>query len=285
MRARAIARTSLCCIIVGIIMRLKGMGLIDIDVSNLRLRYRTLYNIASNTASFAASIVMIPVQFVVDINERMRIAENERIERERVEKQIREEERRRQLELQRLTDAWQEALGELLDGIDFYMRTRRRFDSKKPLEFSCNIGSISQDKTITDYLNAYNEALAAIGYDKNNIRTVIEANEEAFTCIDDTVRLRHLTPFQGDDSHRVFGYFECGSCKREWASASTWKNKWQKCQRCEAKCFPYQQHPLDISDHDHDHDERRPHDDKRCQRCLEMKRICCPGRFFSMHDK
>lgn len=184
-----------------------------------------------------------------------------------------------------LTDAWQDALGELLDGIDFYMRTRRRFDSRKPLDFSCNIGSISQDKTITDYLNAYNEAFAAIGYDKINIRTVIEANEKAFSCIDDTVRLRYLTPFQGDESHRVFGYFECGSCKREWASASTWKNKWQKCQRCESKCFPYQQHPLDISDHDHDHDERRPHGDKRCQRCLEMKRICCPGRFFSMYDK
>ena len=72
------------------------------------------------------------------------------------------------------------------------------------MKFSCNIGSISQDKTIKDHLEALNEVNKAIGYDKINIRTFIEDNKELFSLAYDPVKLRHLTPFQGDDDHRVY---------------------------------------------------------------------------------
>jgi hypothetical protein len=85
------------------------------------------------------------------------------------------------------------------------------------------------------------------------------------------VKLAFLTPFQGADSHRVYGHFECITCPRSWQSAATYKNKWQKCKGCEQKYYPYYQKTLDQREHDDGGDEetRAPHDATRCQRCLE----------------
>jgi uncharacterized protein with PIN domain len=48
-----------------------------------------------------------------------------------------------------------------------------------------------------------------------------------------------LTPYQGLD--RVFGYFKCPKCTRQWMSGNSWANMGQECQRCKINVYPYKQ--------------------------------------------
>ena len=90
------------------------------------------------------------------------------------------------------------------------------------------------------------------------------------------VGVKTLTPFQRDDSHRVFGYFKCSNCRKEWKSAVTWRNTWQQCNRCESECYPYRQHVLENRNRaDGDDEPQRPHDSQRCGRC-HTGRLCFP---------
>ncbi|KAJ1629641.1 hypothetical protein T492DRAFT_593620, partial [Pavlovales sp. CCMP2436] len=92
-----------------------------------------------------------------------------------------------------------------------------------------------------------------------------------------------LTPFQGDATHRVYGKFECRPCSRYWESASTWRDKWQACQSCETRTYPYDQYPLAQGDHTDAtaEDNRRPHDMARCERCRELGRLCAPRSYYA----
>ena len=118
-------------------------------------------------------------------NERIRIAaEQERRERERIrqaEEHVRREHEREQVqqvrmeheqvqvrrERERIRQAEEQVRMEhereqvrreherrirslLSDRIDCYVRTRRRFDSRNPLDFRCSIGSISQDDDVIE---------------------------------------------------------------------------------------------------------------------------------------
>ena len=86
------------------------------------------------------------------------------------------------------------------------------------------------------------------------------------------MRLRHLTPFQGESSHPVFGHFRCSNCERPWQSGASWKDSWQKCSVCETQVYPHEQRELGGGSSDDP--ERAPHDMNRCQRCCEMGRDC-----------
>ena len=39
-----------------------------------------------------------------------------------------------------------------------------------------------------------------------------------------------LTPYQGSD--RVFGFFRCPKCKRDWRSGNSWADTAQACEKC-----------------------------------------------------
>jgi flagellar biosynthesis GTPase FlhF len=162
----------------------------------------------------------------------------------------------------------------LTKNIDLYIRTRKKFDSRDPVAFRCNVGSILQDQDIVEDLADLSRLLVEANYAEISLYDFI-AEEESFFLHDTTsmVGVQHLTPFQGDLAHRVFGYFECGVCQREWQSAATYTNGWQKCKSCEVKCYPFQQHPLKQSEH---------HDIQRCQRCLQLGRLCMPRQYYAI---
>ena len=174
-------------------------------------------------------------------------------------------------------------LGKLLQNkIDSYIRTRRQFDSRNPLIYKCNLNSINQDADVIlslQQLNEYANVTLLNFVISEFIVVVIEGLYQ--------VSVKYLTPFQGAETHRVFGSFDCSSCHNKWKSAATWKNKWQKCKRCESICYPFQQNILVVTDQvaDNESEEpKRPHDTLRCQRCLELGRICLPRMYYDINN-
>jgi hypothetical protein len=89
------------------------------------------------------------------------------------------------------------------------------------------------------------------------------------------VSVTRLTPFRGDEDHRVFGEFRCSApgknCKgRRWKSGNTYCDTWQRCQGCETKTYPFAQRALERREDDRD--DGKPHDAGRCGRCLSGRR-------------
>lgn len=82
-----------------------------------------------------------------------------------------------------------------------------------------------------------------------------------------------LTPYQGP--RRTCGMFHCTKCKKEWFSANSWANCFQKCNKCNGQIYPYRQFPpwpgkgtkQDIP----------PHPKDLCQKCQQLGSFC--GRF------
>jgi hypothetical protein len=166
--------------------------------------------------------------------------------------------------------------------VDLFIRTRNQFNSTRPLDISVTIDSIQQERRIMSLLNEFNASLGGITTINNFIM-----DQHRFISRASRVSLRYLTPFKGQDSHRVFGKFKCGNCHRKWDSAASWTDKWQKCKRCESKCYPYEQFPLENDSEDEEvddnhNDSRRPHDCERCQKCRELGRICLPHMYFAI---
>ncbi|RYH04834.1 hypothetical protein EON65_46355 [archaeon] len=203
-------------------------------------------------------------------------------ERAAAEERAREQERVR-VELERAQEEKRSRIEHVLViEIDFYIRTRRAFDSRSPMDYKCSAASILQSADVREALELYNDY-----YDPGY--TLLEFISEkpdrfVFSLVGELVGVKCLTPFQGGNRHRVFGYFKCGGCQRFWKSAATWKNKWQQCQKCDRKCYPYQQHPLLNSGESEgeDAETRRPHDMSRCQKCQELGEICVPHIYYSM---
>ena len=219
--------------------------------------------------------------------ERIRRQPEEQQERERIRRQVKEQQERERIRRQaeeqkaRREQAIETAERALNDNIDRYMRSRRRFDSRDPLAYRCDVGNVAQCHDIIENLANLNRCLAASNHEETSLHDFI-AEDERFFLHDNMVGVRYLTPFQGNDTHRVFGEFRCGACQREWQSAATYTNRWQKCMSCEARCYPFEQHPLEHSEHNDEDDTRRPHDPKRCQRCLELGHICIPHKYYAM---
>jgi hypothetical protein len=171
--------------------------------------------------------------------------------------------------------------------IDLFIRTRRDFDSATPLSYACNVALIGRECR-----DRIRELLPLSGMSP---RQVIERHAEthgrrfAVTLDGRSVKLLHLTPFQGDSTHRVYGSFRCSRCKHKWASAASWKDTWQGCKRCETRAYPFSQHQLeqrgkqDGEDSGDDYEyERRPHDMERCERCRARGRLCVPSMYYAM---
>ena len=55
-----------------------------------------------------------------------------------------------------------------------------------------------------------------------------------------TYQQRKLEEHEILDNTRYFGEFRC-VCRRSWFSSNTWKNSYQKCQKCQKKTYPHTQ--------------------------------------------
>jgi hypothetical protein len=155
----------------------------------------------------------------------------------------------------------------MADTIDVFIRTRTGFNSEKPQQYACEISTLRRE--------CHHQAWTCVS----------EVCRERFTLHGPrswSVSVRHLTPFQGESSHRVFGNFLC-ACGRKWQSAATWTDKWQKCKSCERHVYPYRQHSLEHARQEaHDQDKnKRPHDMARCQKCRERGSLCVPHMFYA----
>jgi len=160
--------------------------------------------------------------------------------------------------------------------VDTFIRTRRRFDTTQPLKYFCQLRLIE------------NELRSRFEPSFDNWRGLLAAYEGinfAFSADRQSVRVMHLTPFQGESSHRVFGEFRC-PCNKRWVSAGTWKDKWQQCQGCEKKVYPHVQHTLErrsrADREDDGEQERQPHDMSRCQKCREKGGLCMPRMYYAL---
>jgi len=195
-----------------------------------------------------------------ELEERQRREQEVRIQAERAQAEIERIRRIAREEEERKEQVLKDAMDELAENIDFYIRTRRRFDSRTPRKFLCDISSVAQDPAVIASLADVNLCSVDAGYDETSLREFIE-DDESFVLQCNKIGVRHLTPFQGEMTHRVYGYFRCFSCKRDWQSAATYTDKWQKCKACEGKCYPYEQHVLERSEQQSDN--LRPHDTGR----------------------
>ena len=147
--------------------------------------------------------------------------------------------------------------------IDLYIRTRRRFNTSDPYDYACDIACIEHE--------CHYEAFHIISIFNGTLFTMLHGGLK--------VRVQHLTPFQG--SHRVYGKFRC-CCGKRWESAGTWKDTWQKCNACESKVYPHEQHLLERSEEADRREGRSPHDMSRCQRCLDIGRLCMPHMYYAV---
>ena len=197
---------------------------------------------------------------------RQQAAEQQRRHQEEDRRRSAEHDDRRAEELQR----------QVAMEVDTFIRTRRKFDTTQPLKHFCQIHLIESNlrSRIEPRFDNWQRLLAAY-----------EGIMFAFSADRQSVRVMHLTPFQGESTHRVFGEFRC-SCGKRWKSAGTWKDKWQQCQACEAKVYPHEQHTLERSSSAYKEDdgeqERRPHDMSRCQKCREKGSLCMPRMYYAV---
>lgn len=156
------------------------------------------------------------------------------------------------------------------DHIDEFLRTHDRYDSQVPLEFKCPILEVYQNFPERERVGI---ARFASGLSRSP-RFVVDPARQ-------TVSVRYLTPHRGEN--RVFGMYYCKDCGRNWRSAGSWRDSWQKCQLCEAKIYPHIQQPLQYNVEDADRPQTlQPHDCQRCQRCKELGELCLPARYYAI---
>lgn len=217
-------------------------------------------------------------------------AEKLRVERLRVE-QLKVEQlrvREEQLNVEHLRN---EKLKLCLSKIDLHIRSNKKFDGKDPLAYKCAIENVltlfkcditALDDICQEDITLKQSIIMACSNRKNFIQ-FIHLYDWFIIYPDNKISVKHLTPFQGDNSHRVFGYFKCNKCHKNWTSAVSWKDKWQKCKKCESMIYPYNQHPLEKGEHTADTTNainKSPHDQLRCEKCVQLGRLCCPSMYY-----
>jgi hypothetical protein len=155
--------------------------------------------------------------------------------------------------------------------IDLYIRIQPGFDSRHPLRYKCLISSIQDNSNVQKSLTEYREIFVCY----MTVENFIFRGEDRFTVKNGIlVGVACLTPFQGLPDCRVFGSFKCFKCGKDWQSASTWTDIWQKCKRCKSSCYSYEQMALKLGIHDPDEEPKR-HLSQHCQKCL-LGRLCFP---------
>lgn len=241
----------------------------------------------------------VSTAFVLDEKRKAQIEEEEQIRLRKLEEKQREilrqqEQERRRLqrieEVRRRQEREQlekekQRLQKLNESIDFFIRTSSVFDSRNPLNSRYPFNNTIRNNE--DIQICLQNLQSCSGYENISLLNYLQrmdCSSTTFRYDRDTnqIILTTLTPFQGADSHRVFGYFECDNCKRDWTSAGSWKNTWQECKTCNTKNYPYEQHILNNNKRDLEDDsdeERRPHQSDLCQRCQKLGRICIPSYY------
>ena len=167
-------------------------------------------------------------------------------------------------------DAAEGAESEYINAVDDFIRRRPDFSGDAPKQYSCKLSLIAKKCPKP----------AAIPHDGEYVATILRRHADVFTVAPGgaTVSLVRLTPWRGDQGHRVFGEFRCTKCNKRWSSAATYCDIQQACQKCKVWMYPYAQRPLDRKDgsDDNEDNERRPHDMANCQKCRELGRCCVP---------
>lgn len=198
----------------------------------------------------------------------LRMQENLRVRQIEQEKQMQIQEQLRiqqiEQEKQKLIQEQEEQKKKFSMEIDKYIRTRKQFDSSNPLKYKCKLSNI------VEACETYRLSLKI----PHTTYTFVLCNTNDF-AIDQqcNVNVKQLTPFQGADTHRVYGYYKC-ICNNKWDSANSWANKWQKCKKCEKRIYPYLQKKLDAHDPNIESDMTKPHDRNRCEKCISLGRLC-----------
>jgi hypothetical protein len=184
--------------------------------------------------------------------------QSEEAERKRKE----EAERKRIEEAERVSNIYIQ----LVDSIDYYVRTRNKFDSSNPTAYRCGFSSILQD---SDVIAAHRTLCSIPGYNTTALLTFVRNMSKDFKMHEDNysnnifVGVIKLTPGRKD---RMFGYYKCSSCRRKWASSWSWMDKFQQCNKCNSKCYAYRRDQL----RGEGTDEYKPHDQARCEKCREV---------------
>ena len=169
------------------------------------------------------------------------------------------------LSVSTLRDAAEEAEPGYIDAVDDFIRRLPDFSGDAPTQYACKISLIAQKCPKP----------AAIPHD---VVTILRRHNDVFAVAAGgaTVRVTRLTPWRGDEKHRVFGELRCTKCKKRWCSAATYCDTKQACQKCKVWVYPYAQRPLERKDGSDDDEDRRPHDVANCQKCLKLGRCCVP---------
>lgn len=181
-----------------------------------------------------------------------------------------------------------EKLKKIFSKIDLHIRSNKKFDGKDPLAYKCAIENVLElFKYGSDALNdicqediTLKQSIIMACSNRKNFIQYMHLSNWFIIHSDNKISVKNLTPFQGDNSHRVFGYFKCNKCHKNWTSAVSWKDKWQKCKKCESMIYPYNQHPLEKSEHATDIINKSPHDQLRCEKCVQLGRLCCPSMYY-----
>ena len=210
--------------------------------------------------------------------------QQQRVELELRRQQQREElERKKQQQQQRKEqEEWRKATAKACDIIDRFIRTRRKFNPSDPLEYACFLRTIADhcDEDVSKLIGANDvshltrDIIASVPLTTEFVITRYSSqrteNDRRFVQRSgDKFGVAHLTPHQGDN--RVFGYFHC-LCGNRWASAGSWKDKWQVCKQCRGGIYPCIQEKL--LNGSGDSYSTAPHNESGCQKCIELKGLC-----------
>lgn len=88
--------------------------------------------------------------------------------------------------------------------------------------------------------------------------------------------VRAKTPYQGP--RRVYGEFQCPTCKKRWVSGYSWANTAQLCSNCRKEVFPHIQKKLIKSNAQVD-EVPKMHKSDLCKKCIETGHFCRRLRF------
>ncbi|KAG4074449.1 hypothetical protein HA402_015738 [Bradysia odoriphaga] len=86
------------------------------------------------------------------------------------------------------------------------------------------------------------------------------------------MKSKEKTPYQGPN--RCFGEYRCLKCNRTWMSGNSWANTGQMCTKCNVRCYPHTQRPLEKPDGLNKSDPTKAHPQELCDRCNAIGHFC-----------
>ena len=172
-----------------------------------------------------------------------------------------------------------DAIGAFADFMDTFIRKQPGFDHSNPRAYKHSLNAVNSGEC--QFVMNQLRAIALLPTTASELVTELAQQNKYFTVHNGrSFSLKNLTPYQLD-GRRVFGEYKC-NCRRTWSSAGSWKDKYQKCQSCERKIYPYSQSLLKPPQEGSEREDLRPHDVARCQMCTERGELCLPSRYYAV---